>query len=186
MCHNRPRRGFRQHQKTHDTWSVQKKPPCVDGESARASRPSPLFWDSDATRDAEISCALVQHRQCHSCQEPFSRMRGTKRCQEPFSRMRSPGRLVSCFAQLEKCRTKRRPRAAIWSWKMVALTRRGLVNAVVRLSDLPAPAGHHGACHRGAVFRTRRRVLLPPPPPSRLVRVGRCSCGTRSAAALDV
>ena len=72
MCHNRPRRGFRQHQKTHDTWSVQKKPPCVDGESARASRPSPLFWDSDATRDAEISCALVHHRQCHSYQRQFA------------------------------------------------------------------------------------------------------------------
>ena len=32
-----------------------------------------------------------------------------------------------------------------------------------RPGDQPGPAGHHGACHRGAVFRTRRRVLLPPP-----------------------
>jgi hypothetical protein len=37
------------------------------------------------------------------------------------------------------------------------------VTPIVRLTDLPGPAGHHGACHRGAVFRTRRRVLLPAP-----------------------
>jgi hypothetical protein len=66
VCHTRPRRGFRQHQKTHDTGSVQKKPPCVDGEFARASRPNPLFLDFDTTRAAEISCAIVHHRQCHS------------------------------------------------------------------------------------------------------------------------
>jgi len=29
--------------------------------------------------------------------------------------------------------------------------------------DLPSPAGHHGACHRGAMFKTGWRVLLRPP-----------------------
>jgi len=37
------------------------------------------------------------------------------------------------------------------------------VNIVVRLSDLPSPGGHHGACHRGAMFRTRPSVFLPLP-----------------------
>jgi hypothetical protein len=36
-------------------------------------------------------------------------------------------------------RTKRWTRAAIWSGKMAALTRRGLVNAVVRLSGKLRP-----------------------------------------------
>ena len=36
--------------------------------------------------------------------------------------------------------------------------------AECRLDDLPGPVGHHGACHRGAMFRTRRRVFLPPLP----------------------
>ena len=32
MCHNRLRRAFRQHQKSHDTGRIQKKPPRVDGD----------------------------------------------------------------------------------------------------------------------------------------------------------
>ena len=54
---------------------------------------------------------------------------------------------------------ERRSRAGL---KWTALRRRPVIGDV-RPGDLPGPAGHHGACHRGAMFRTRRRVLLPAP-----------------------
>ena len=48
------------------------------------------------------------------------------------------------------------------------------------------PSGHHAACQRGAVFATRTSARVKRPATARLVRVGRCSRGTRSAVGLDV
>ena len=59
---------------------------------------------------------------------------------------------------------------------------RRLVILVVRLVGQPGVQGHHGACHRGAMFTTRTLALAELPATARLVRVGRCFRDHRLAA----